>query len=371
MGKISTPDGCNIEIYDCIKVAGSRSAHIGKVISGQVKVNDIVSVSVDVNNRIAASANHTATHLLQKALRIILGSHVEQAGSLVSSERLRFDFTHFAPLSEEEIEKVENIVNEKIFEALPVTINEMPIDEARKKGAMALFGEKYGDYVRVVEIGDYSIELCGGTHLTNTHQVRLFKIISESGISAGVRRIEAITGEAAFTYYKEQDKKIKSISKILKTTPDNIISKIESTMSNIKELSIEIDKMKRAAAGNAAEDILKSAAEISKFKVIVKNAGSMDMNSLRQMGDQIRDKFDGIIVLISDMDEKVNIVATAGKEAVSGGAHCGEIVKAAAAVCGGGGGGKPNSAQAGSKDKSKIDEALKKALEVIKLQLNA
>lgn len=363
-------NGCEIDIHDCIKVAGNRSAHIGKVVRGQIMKNDTVSVSVDIENRMASARNHTATHLLQKALREVCGSHVEQAGSLVSADRLRFDFTHFAPLTEEEIEKVEDMVNNKIFEALPVDINEMPIAEARNMGATALFGEKYSDIVRVVKMGDYSIELCGGTHLTNTYQARLFKIMSENGISAGVRRIEAITGAAAVDYYKEQEKKLKFIGKMLKASPANIVGRIEGFMSNIRSLTTEIEKLRNAASGNIVDEILKGVVEISGIKVIVKNVGNMDMNSLRVMNDRIRDKFDGIITLISDKDEKVNILATASDSAVSGGAHCGEIVRAAAAACGGGGGGKPNTAQAGGKDKAKVGDALKKSLETIESQLN-
>lgn len=369
VGKIITPS-CEIEINDCIKVAGNRSAHIGKVVKGSIKANETVRAEVDLKTRIAAAGNHTATHLLQKALREVCGSHVEQAGSLVSSERLRFDFTHFAPLTEDEIERIEDIVNNKISDALPVTISETPIAEARKKGATALFGEKYGDIVRVVEIGDFSIELCGGTHLNNTYQARLFKILSENGISAGVRRIEAITGKAALSYYKEQDKLVKSLSKLTKSTPANIAGRIEGYIANIRSLSSEVEKLKAAASGGIVEDILQAAEEVSGIKVVVKYAGNMDMNSLRLLNDRVRDKFEGLVVLASDIDEKVNFLATASDAAVQAGAHCGNIVKAAAGICGGGGGGKPNTAQAGGKEKAKINDALKKVFEIAKEQLS-
>ncbi|MDR1690089.1 MAG: alanine--tRNA ligase [Clostridiales bacterium] len=367
-GKISG-EGFEIEISDCVKVAGNRTAHIGKVTNGTAATGSGAAAYVDIPNRMATAANHTSTHLLQKALREVLGSHVEQSGSQVSANRLRFDFTHFAPLTDEEIEKVENIVTEKIFEALPVEVSEMPVDEARKMGATALFGEKYGDIVRVVKIGGFSTELCGGTHLTNTYQAKLFKILSESGISAGVRRIEAVTGENALLYYKNQDARVKTCGKLLKTTPENIAARIEALTGNIKSLTQEIEKLRSAASGNIAEDILKTAADVSGIKVIAANAGKMDMNGLRLLGDRLRDKFSGIIVLASENDAKANFTATASDEAAGRGAHCGEIVKAAAQTAGGSGGGRPNSAQAGGKDVSKIGEALQKTLEVIRGQL--
>jgi len=360
-----------IGITDCVKVAGGRHAHIGKVTNGCVKLGDTGRVYVDINNRKRTARNHTATHLLQKALREVCGKHIEQAGSQVSAERLRFDFTHFAPVTEDELERVENIVNEKIQNNLSVQIDEMPIDEARKSGAMALFGEKYGHLVRVVKVGDFSIELCGGTHIENTSDAKLFKIISETGISAGVRRIEAITGDTAIAYYRQRDGILTEVARLLKTTPANVPAKIESLQSDIRRLTHDTEKLKTAAAGNIVDEIINSAAPISGVKAVVRYAGNMDMNTLRQTSDRVRDRFGGVIVLTSDFDEKVNICATAPEDAVKRGVHCGMIVKAAAEICKGGGGGKPNFATAGGKDKTKIDEALKKAVEIIGGQIGS
>lgn len=360
-GIIQTEIG-EVEITDCIKVVGGKIAHIGIVKEGSISVGDEVHAKIDFDIRMATSRNHSATHLLQKALRTVLGTHVEQAGSYVSAERLRFDFTHFAALTEQELKEVENIVNQKIFESLPVTISEKSIEDARKMGAMALFGEKYGDIVRVVKMGNFSIELCGGAHLSNTAQVGSFKIISESGIAAGVRRIEALTGTELLKYYQEQEEQIKSICKIVKANTDNVVHKVEQVVAEQKEASKEIEKLKAKLAGGVVEEILSKKEEINGISVICANIKDADGNALKTMGDQLKVKLgSGVIILASGKDSKVNLLVMATDDVVKKGVHAGNIVKAAAACCGGGGGGRPNMAQAGGKDVSKIEEALQKA----------
>ncbi|MDD5945570.1 MAG: DHHA1 domain-containing protein, partial [Clostridia bacterium] len=316
------------------------------------------------------SRNHSATHLLQKALRTVLGTHVEQAGSYVTPDRLRFDFTHFAAMTPEEIQQVEDIVNEKILESLPVMISQESIEDARKLGAMALFGEKYGNIVRVVNMGGYSVELCGGAHLENTAQVGSFKIISESGIASGVRRIEALTGAAALKYYQHQDETLKAVCKAVKSTPENMLKRIEAIIAEEKQTAKELESLKAKIAGGAADDILAGAAEIKGIKVVCAEVKDADANALRTMGDQLKNKLgSGVVVLASAKDGKVSLLAMATDDAVKAGVHAGNIIKAAAAVCGGGGGGRPNMAQAGGKDASKIADALTKAKEVIEGQI--
>ncbi len=360
-GIIQTEIG-KVEITDCIKVVGGKIAHIGIVTEGSISVGDTVCAKIDFQIRMATSRNHSATHLLQKALRTVLGTHVEQAGSYVSAERLRFDFTHFAALTEQEIKEVESIVNQKIFESLPVTISEKSIEDARKMGAMALFGEKYGEIVRVVKMGDFSIELCGGAHLSNTAQVGSFKIISESGIAAGVRRIEALTGTELLKYYQAQEEQIKNICKIVKANTDTVVHKVEQMVAEQKETAKEMEKLKAKLAGSAVEEILSRKEEINGISVICANIKEADGNALKTMGDQLKVKLgSGVIILASGKENKVNLLVMATDDVVKKGVHAGNIVKAAAACCGGGGGGRPNMAQAGGKDVSKIEEALQKA----------
>lgn len=366
-GIIKTDTGI-FAIEDTIKAGGSKIAHIGTVKKGTISVQDNVIVEADELKRMSTSQNHSATHLLQKALRIVLGNHVEQAGSNVSSERLRFDFTHFAAMTNEEIEKVETLVNENIFDALNITITETSIEEAKKLGAMALFGEKYGDLVRVVNMGNVSIELCGGTHLNNTSQVGIFKILSETGVSAGVRRIEAVTGNRAIETYKAKEKTLEEVSTILKTNPDNVLKKATSILSEIKELKQEIEKLKAKTAGNIVEDILNTVDEINNIKVITKKVSDFDNNGLKNLGDQLKDKLkSGVIVLASDKDNKVNFLVMVTDDIVKKGIHAGKIIKEVSAIAYGSGGGRPNMAQAGAKDISKIDDALAYAKEFIKM----
>lgn len=364
-GIIETETG-KVEVTDCIKVVGGKIAHIGKVVSGSISKGDTVKAAIDYSYRMATSRNHSATHLLQKALRTVLGTHVEQAGSYVDAERLRFDFTHFSAMTTDEIKEVERIVNEKIFENIDIKISEENIEDARKMGAMALFGEKYGNVVRVVNMGGYSVELCGGAHLTNTAQVGTFKIISENGVAAGVRRIEALTGTEALKYFQTQEEQLKTVCSIVKATPDNMVKRIETLVAEQKELAKELEKLKAKMAGGAVSEILNNKKEINGVTAVLAEVKEADGNALRTMGDQLKEKLgSGVIVLGSGKDGKVSLVVMATDDVVKKGVHAGNIIKAAAAVCGGGGGGRPNMAQAGGKDATKIGEALAKAEEII------
>ncbi|RRD94525.1 alanine--tRNA ligase [Clostridiales bacterium COT073_COT-073] len=359
-----------MEIVDVKKVVGNNIAHIGKVVSGYIQKGQLADLTVDSENRFATAKNHSATHLLQRALKNVLGEHIEQAGSSVSAERLRFDFTHFQPVTKEELELVEKEVNRKIAEGLEIVIKEMPIDEAKKMGAMALFGEKYGDVVRVIDMGGYSIELCGGTHLTNTSQVGLFKIVSEASVAAGVRRIEALTSEGAFEYLKAEETKLKEIAALVKSDTHQVGTRIEQLLEEIKELRLKNEQLSAKLSGGAAEELLSKKEEIGNFEVLLAETPDMDANALRELGDNLRSKLKGgIVVLASSKDGKVALITMAGDEAIKAGIHSGNIIKAIAPIVGGGGGGKPQMAQAGGKDAEKIGEALVHAKEVIQKQL--
>jgi alanyl-tRNA synthetase len=349
IGGIATETG-DIIVKDCIK-SGNKFVHIGTVNKGCVKVGQTAHAMYLERDYVAR--NHSATHLLQKALREVLGSHVEQSGSLVSRERLRFDFTHFEAVTKEQLEQIESLVNEKIFEAIDIETKEMSVDDAKKIGAMALFGEKYGNTVRVVDIGGYSIELCGGTHLTNTSQIGSFKLLSESGISAGVRRIEGLTGHNVLTYYKDMEAKFKQ--------------DIAAYIQTVKKLEKELDKARSEAATNAASGLAGKKVLINGVSVVVTEVADADIPALRDMGDMLKSQFNpGVFVLAGVKDGKAAIVAMATEDAVKAGINCGTIIKEAAAVAGGSGGGKPNMAQAGAKDVDKLGESLKKAEEIIK-----
>lgn len=368
-GTIKTPKGV-VTVTDCIKVIGGKIAHVGQVSEGTVFVEEKAIATVDWERRMATARNHSTTHLLQKALRTVLGTHVEQAGSFVSPERLRFDFTHFTAMTDEEWKAVEEIVNESIFASYVIETNEMSIEEARNKGAMALFGEKYGDVVRVVDMGGYSIELCGGAHLKNTAQAGSFKILSENGVAAGVRRIEAVTGSEALKHYQAQEDELKEICRLVKAAPDKLLARVEQLMSEQKDLTKELEKLKAKMAGGAAEDIINSKVEINGVAVLAAEIKDLDANAMRTLGDQLKNKLgSGVVVLAGGTEGKVNLLVMATEDAVAKGAHAGNIVKAAAAVCGGGGGGRPNMAQAGGKNAAKIGEALEKAKEVIAEQV--
>ena len=361
-------DGCKIEISDCTKFGGNKFIHTGKVISGEINVGDTVTLKIDTYRRKAIARNHTATHILQAALREVLGSHIEQAGSYVSDTRLRFDFTHFEAIDKESLIKVERIVNEKLFDALDVVVKEMPIEEAKKSGATALFGEKYGDTVRVVNVGGYSVEFCGGTHLHNSAEAGIFKIISESGVAAGVRRIEATTGENVLHLIEDREYMLAEVGNLIKATQGNMIQRISAIIEENKQLSKEVEALKAKMSGGAADEIINNKTDINGVSLVCGEVKDLEMNDLRSMGDKLKDKLSGeaaVIVLASGAGSKVSFVVMCTDDAVKKGAKAGDIVKAAATVCGGGGGGRPNMAQAGGKDASKIKEALEAARAVV------
>lgn len=358
------------EVEDTIKLKGGRIGHVGTVVTGSFNVGDKVTLKVDEEDRADTAKNHSATHLLQEALRIVLGSHVEQAGSLVTPDRLRFDFTHFSAITADELAKVEKIVNDKIAESITVETNVLPIEEARKTGAKALFGEKYGDTVRVVCMGDFSKEFCGGTHVSNTSAIGAFKIISESGIAAGVRRIEALTGNAVFAYYKNIENSYNEICKALKATPANVTEKIAHLQAELKALASENESLKSKAAGAAMGNVLDKVEDVNGVKFLGVSLEGVDMNELRNLGDDLKSKLgSGVIVLASVNEGKVNLMVAATDDVVAKGAHAGNIIKAAAPKVGGGGGGRPNMAQAGGKNPSGINEALAAAKEALASQI--
>lgn len=357
-------------VEDTIKLLGGKVGHVGHMAKGMVKTGDVVTLKVDAAGRAATGKNHSATHLLQKALKIVLGNHVEQKGSLVTPDRLRFDFAHFQPMTAEELQKVEQIVNEEIQAALPVTTQIMNIEEAKRTGAMALFDEKYGEDVRVVSMGDFSKELCGGTHVANTGVITAFKIVSEAGVAAGVRRIEALTGEGVFAYYREQEARLAEAAKLLKTNPAGVCEKIEHLQAEVKALNGEIESMKSKAAKDALGDVMNQVKEIKGVKVLASRLEDVDMNGLRDLGDQLKEKLgEGVVVLASVTEGKVSLMATATDEAQKRGAHAGNLIKAIASIVGGGGGGRPNMAQAGGKNPAGVEEAIAKAYEVVESQI--
>ena len=368
-GIIKTNEGTFV-VVDTIKLHGTMVGHVGYVSEGMIQVGDKVTLKVDSANRNAIAKNHSATHLLQKALKLVLGNHVEQAGSYVDAERLRFDFTHFQAMTPEEIEKVEALVNEQIENGLDVVTEEMSLEDAKKTGAMALFGEKYGDKVRVVSMGDYSIELCGGTHVSNTSTISYFKIISESGISAGVRRIEALTGTGLMKHYADVEKKLHEAAKVAKTEPNNLVKRIETLNEEIKALSSENEKLKAKMANASAGDVMSQVVEVNGVKLLATKVADVDMNGLRNLGDQLKDKMGGgVVVLVSTTGDKANVIVMADDDAISKGAHAGNMIKEIAKLVGGGGGGRPNMAQAGGKNPAGVDEAVAKAKEILEAQI--
>ena len=363
-------DTAEFVVKDTIKLKGGKYGHVGMVTKGMFKTGDLVTLQINTAERRDTCKNHSATHLLQKALKMVLGNHVEQKGSLVTPDRLRFDFSHFSPMTEEELGKVEAIVNEEIAKALPVNIAEMPIEEAKKTGAMALFGEKYGDVVRVVNMSDFSVELCGGTHVKNTSAITTFKIVSESGVAAGVRRIEALTGEGVFRYYKEIEAKMTEAAHLLKASPDQLLDKLTHTMAQLKELSSENESLKAKLANESLGDVTSDMVSVGEFHIIATAVEGVDMNGLRDLGDQLKAKVsEGIVVIASANDGKVNLIAMATDGAVKKGAHAGNLIKEIAPLVGGGGGGRPNMAQAGGKNPAGIQAAIEKAKEAAKGQL--
>ena len=369
IGTITLPDA-EFEVKDVIHLLGGKIGHVGHVVKGMFKVGDEVTLSVDAAARANTSKNHSATHLLQKALKTVLGSHVEQKGSLVDKDKLRFDFTHFSPMTEEEIAKVEEIVNREIAAGLDVVTNEMSIEDAKKTGAMALFGEKYGEVVRVVQMGTFSSELCGGTHVSNTRNISAFKIISESGVAAGVRRIEALTGKALFEYYNTMESELQEAAKLLKAVPLEVSAKVVSLQDEVKQLQKENDKLKAKLAKEAAGDLLSEAKEVDGIHILTKQLTDVDMNGMRDLGDEAKQKLgEAFIVFASQVGEKVNLIAMATDGAMKKGAHAGNLIKEVASIVGGGGGGRPNMAQAGGKLPEKIPEALACAKIVMEQQI--
>ena len=349
-------------VEDTVKVVGNRVAHVGYVSEGMISSDEEVELHVDKVLRAKTCRNHSATHLLQKALREVLGTHVEQAGSYQDGERTRFDFSHFSAMTPEEIAKVEAIVNEKIAEAIPVETAVMSVDEAKKTGAMALFGEKYGEKVRVVSMGDFSKEFCGGTHVKNTGEISAFKIISESGVAAGVRRIEAITGDNVFAYYAKLEDELNQAAKVVKSTPANLVDRLEHLMAELKALQSENESLKSKAAKDALGDVMDQVVEVKGVKLLATSVDGVDMNGLRDLGDQLKEKLgDGVVVIASSCDGKVNLIAMATDNAMAAGAHARNLIKAIASKVGGGGGGRPNMAQAGGKNPAGIPDAIAEA----------
>ena len=369
-GVIETENG-RFVVEDTIKLRGGKFGHVGHMESGMLSKGETASLKVNTSARRDTEKNHSATHLLQKALKTVLGTHVEQKGSLVTPDRLRFDFAHFQAMTPEEIEKTEALVNEQIQAGLSVTTDVMDIEEAKKSGAMALFGEKYDQKVRVVSMGDFSKELCGGTHVSNTSSIMLFKILSESGIAAGVRRIEALTGNAVLEYYKKQEALLQEASRALKANSGEILEKISHLQEEVKTLQSENESLKSKMAQGSLGNVMDKVVEIEGVKLLAAKVEGVDMNGLRDLGDSLKEKLgEGVVLLAAVNGGKVNLLAMVTEEAQKAGAHAGNLVKAAAAIVGGGGGGRPNMAQAGGKNPEKADEAVKAAAEILKGQLS-
>ncbi|MBC8632411.1 alanine--tRNA ligase [Paeniclostridium hominis] len=359
-----------LEVIDTKKGPNNTIKHICVVKSGMINVGDVVYTKVDKEVRLASARNHSATHILHKVLKEVLGEHVNQAGSLVTPERLRFDVTHFEAISKDELKLIEEKVNDIIFEALDINCENMSMTDASKKGATALFGEKYGDEVRVVSMGDYSIELCGGTHLTNTSQIGMFKILSEGGVAAGVRRIEAITGKEVYNFLNNKQHLINEVCATIKAKEDNLIAKVAHLLDETKSLTKELNEVKAKMSLQSADSILDSKVDINGVNIVTAKFEDMDMDTLRNTADTLRDKLaSGVVVLANVAGGKINFVATATKDVIEKGVHAGNIVREVAQTAGGKGGGRPNMAQAGAPDVTKVDDALNHAKDVLKSQV--
>ncbi len=368
-GKIETESG-TFNVEDVIKLKDGRYVHIGSVESGSIEAGEKAVLKVCDVRRSDICKNHSATHLLQKALKTVLGDHVEQKGSYVADDRLRFDFSHDQAMTADEIKKVEEIVNAQIAADLNVRTDVMSIEDAKKTGAMALFGEKYGNTVRVVNMGDWSIELCGGTHVAHTGVINTFKIVSEQGIAAGVRRIEALTGTGAMNYYKDIEATLINAAAAAKSEPSKLADKIQALMDEIKTLQSENQSLKDKMAKAAAADVMDNVVEVNDVKILPIKLSGVDANAMRTLGDDMKQKLGkSVVIIASDNDGKVNLLVMADDSAVSAGIHAGNIIKAIAPIVGGGGGGRPNMAQAGGKDPSGIDKALEAGVETAKGQL--
>ena len=368
-GTITGPDG-EFKVEDTIHLRGGKIGHVGYVVRGMLKTGDSVTLSVSDALRKATARNHSATHLCQKALKEVLGAHVEQKGSYVDPYRLRFDFSHFQAMTADELRQVEDMVNQKIEEAIPVVTEVMSLDAAKKTGAMALFGEKYGEEVRVVEMGEFSRELCGGTHVSNTAEIKNFKILSEAGVAAGVRRIEALTGDNVIRYYREMEQEVIAAASMLKTSRSDILEKISALQSELKEAHSQIESLKSEKAKSAMGDVSDNIKEIAGVKFIASRMEGVDANGLRELGDSLKEKIgEGVIVLASVTDGKVQLMATATDGVMKKGAHAGNLIKGIAKLVGGGGGGRPNMAMAGGKDAAGVDAALAEAEKVLADQI--
>ncbi len=363
---IITCGGARFEVGDTVKLKGGRIAHVGAVAEGMFHTGDTVTLTVDAGLRAATCKNHSATHLLQEALRQVLGTHVEQAGSLVTPDRLRFDFTHFSAMTAEELAKTEEIVNCKIAERLAVETQVLKLEDAKKTGAKALFGEKYGETVRVVSMGEFSKELCGGTHVGNTGEITAFRILSESGVAAGVRRIEAITADGVFAHYRQLEDELNAAAKAAKAEPAALTKKIEAMQEELKQLHAENERLAAKLANSSLGDVMSQVKELGGMKVLAAKVPEADMNGLRNLGDQLKEKLgEGVVFLASAKDGKVSLVAMATEGAVKQGAHAGNLIREAAALVGGGGGGRPNMAQAGGKNPEGIDAAIARVYEIL------
>ena len=370
IGVIEGKDG-TFRVEETIKLWGGKVGHVGVMTTGMLRVDEPVTLRVDAAARAASCCNHSATHLLQKALREVLGSHVEQKGSLVTPQRLRFDFAHFQAMTAEELAQVEALVNEKIAADLPVVTTVMTVDEAKKSGAMALFGEKYGDHVRVVTMGDFSKELCGGTHVSHTGEIRLFKLVSESGIAAGVRRIEALTGDNVVAYYAGLEQRLAHIAGALKCKETDIEERVSHLQGQLRELTAENESLKNEMAQSALGDVADQVQQIGDVKLLAVRVPDLDTAALRELGDRMRDTLgEGVVVLVTVHEDKVSILATATKSAVAAGVHAGNIVRQIAAVCGGKGGGRPDSAMAGGKEVDKADAVVAAAADAVAGMVN-
>ena len=368
IGTIRTENG-SFEVTEAVKLPSDRIGHVGKVTEGTIACGDECSLSVCSDNRAKTCRNHSATHLLQSALQEVLSDSVHQAGSSQDSLRTRFDFSYGQAMSKEEIEKVEKLVNEKIQEGLDVSTEVLSIEDAKKTGAKALFGEKYGDTVRVVSMGEFSKEFCGGTHVKNTADIKAFKILSESGIAAGTRRIEAITGDNVLSYYAEVEKTLNEAAKAAKCSTADLTDKITKMLAEIKALNSEIESLKSKAAKESLGNVENDIKEVNGVKVIATKVSGVDMNGLRDLGDQLKTKIEsGVVVIASETDGKVNLIAMVTDDAIKKGAHAGNLIKEISGLVGGGGGGRPNMAQAGGKNPAGIDECLVKAVSVIESQ---
>lgn len=360
------------EVKDVQKSHNGLFIHRVEVLSGEAKLSDKCELVVDEKLRKSTQRNHTCTHLLHKALREVLGAHIHQAGSLVSDTRLRFDFTHFEPITSEQLSQIENMVNEAIFKAYPVKVEVMNIEEAKKSGAMALFDEKYEDNVRVVSVGEFSTELCGGTHVSNSSDIGMFKILSESGIASGVRRIEAITGSNVYQYLLEKEAVLDEIKSLVKSNEDNLVIKLSQTIEDYKTAQKELSKLKSEIAKNQINEILEGAKDIEGIKYVYSSFEDLDDETLRNAAENVIDKIENSVVLLSSyFENKISFVCMVSKGALQKGVHAGKFIKEVSSLTGGGGGGKPNMAQAGGKDISKLSEAMKQSETILKTFINS